>query len=72
MSDIYNLYASIKEHEKVCKGFHITGKVTNGVVFGACSRCGKVVERPKSAPVIKDDTPSRIAGWEGKFTNVPD
>ena len=70
MREIYNLYASIKEHERSCKGFYITGKVTNGVVYGICSSCRKVVERPKAAPIIKDDTPSRIAGWEGKFTDV--
>jgi hypothetical protein len=67
VSEIYNLYQAIKTHEKLCRGFHITGKIIQGVVSGVCSRCGFLIEQPRSAPVIKDDMPGRIAGWEGKY-----
>ena len=61
-----DLYSSIKAHNKVCPGFSITGAVRQGVVYGVCSTCGEVIEKPVSR-VVKDETPARAAGWEEKY-----
>lgn len=62
-----DLYSSIKAHNKICPGFHITGAIHHGVVYGVCSTCGTVIEKPVSRMVIKDETPGRVAAWEEKW-----
>jgi len=62
-----DLYSSIKAHNKVCVGFHITGAIQNGVVYGVCSTCRTVIEKPVSRVVIKDETPARVADWQEKW-----
>lgn len=68
MNPTYELMVSIRAHEKLCPGFYIQGAMQRGDVVGVCSRCGEVVERPKSAPIVNDATPARAAGWEGKYS----
>ena len=62
-----DLYSSIKAHNKVCVGFHITGVISRGIVYGVCSTCREVIERPVSKSVIKDETPARVADWQEKW-----
>ena len=62
-----DLYSSIKAHNKICPGFHITGAIHKDEVYGVCSTCRTVIEKPVSLVVIKDETPARVADWQEKW-----
>jgi hypothetical protein len=42
-----SLLLDVSAHEKVCRKFTITGRVTRAHVVGLCTKCGAVIEAHK-------------------------